>query len=292
VAWLLAPRGVPWRASGLALMLPAAALPAPVPAPGEAWITTLDAGQGLAVVVRTAHRTLLYDAGPQFGPDADSGERIVAPFLRASGVARLDALVVTHDDMDHAGGAASVLAAFETEELLSSLSAAHPLHAMARTTRGCARGARWHWDGVAFELLHPAAGAPARKANDRSCVLRVSAGRRGMLLTADIETASEETLAALGKIESDVLLVPHHGSRSSSSEAFLEAVRPAAAVVPAGYRNRFGHPDARVLERYARRGIRILRTDLDGAVTVRLSASGASAETERMARPRYWRTRP
>jgi competence protein ComEC len=132
VAWLLAPRGLPWRATGLALMLPAVALPPPAPAPGEAWITTLDVGQGLAVLVRTANRSLLYDAGPAFG-ESDSGERIIAPYLRAAGVEQLDAMVITHNDNDHAGGAASWWN-FEVDALLHSLPAGH-------RCRGCGRRA-------------------------------------------------------------------------------------------------------------------------------------------------------
>jgi competence protein ComEC len=295
ILWLIAPRGVPWRAGGLALAAPAFLLPAPAPPPGEAWVTTLDVGQGLAVVVRTATRTLLYDTGPQFGPDADSGERVVAPYLRASGVARIDTLVVTHDDTDHAGGAASVMAQFETGEFLSSLPAAHPLLALAPDPRRCRRGTQWQWDGVRFALLHPALrDAAARKSNDVSCVLRVTAGSASMLLGGDIERAGERAL--LGRegtaLRADVLLVPHHGSRTSSSPGFLAAVAPTLAVVAVGYRNRFGHPDAAVLARYARLGARVLRTDLDGAVTVRLGHGGVRAEVERAARPRYWRHPP
>jgi competence protein ComEC len=273
-------------------MAPAFALPAPAPPHGEAWITTLDVGQGLAIVVRTANRTLLYDAGPQFGADADSGERTVAPYLRASGTARLDALVVTHDDSDHSGGAASVIGNFEVDEFLSSLPAAHPLRAMVPGSRPCARGSRWQWDGVSFAFLHPApADWAARRANNRSCVLRIAAGGATMLLTGDIEAAAE--LALLGRdaaaLRADALLVPHHGSRTSSTAAFVAAVGPALAVVPAGYRNRFGHPDADVLARYAALRTRVLRTDLDGAVTVRLGPAGAAAVAERALRPRYWR---
>lgn len=291
--WLVAPRGVPWRAGGLALMAPAFALPAPAPPPGEAWITTLDVGQGTALVVRTAQRTLLYDAGPQFGADADSGERLVAPYLRAIGTARLDALVVTHDDTDHAGGAASVIANFEVDAFLSSLPAAHPLHAMAPGSRRCARGTQWQWDGVHFAILHPLPDDTAgRRANNRSCVLRVTAGSAGMLLTGDIERVAEEALLERDRsaLPAQVLLVPHHGSRTSSSEAFLDAVRPAIAVIAAGYRNRFGHPAPEVLGRYAGLGTRILRTDLDGAVTVRLGPAGPEAIGERALRARYWRS--
>jgi competence protein ComEC len=275
-------------------MAPAFALPAPSPEPGEAWITTLDVGQGLAVVVRTANRTLLYDAGPQFGAEADSGERIVAPYLRAIGTARLDTFIVTHNDTDHAGGAASVIANFEADEFLSSLPAAHPLHAMVPGSRRCLRGAQWDWDGVHFALLHPAPqDALARRANNLSCVLRVSSGASSMLLTGDIEQLAEQALLERdpAALRADVLLVPHHGSRTSSSAEFLAAVGPALAVIPVGYRNRFAHPVPEVLERYAAIHAGILRTDLDGAVTVRLGAAGVEATGERAERPRYWRQR-
>jgi len=295
VLWLLAPRGVPWRATGLALMLPAVALPAPAPARGTVWITTLDVGQGLAVLVRTANHALLYDAGPAFGADADSGERIIAPYLRAAGVERLEAMIVTHHDSDHAGGAASVLENFEVASLLTSLAAGHPLLSLAPATRRCAAGQAWSWDDVRFELLHPAGpAAGARKTNDLSCVLKVTAGARSMLLTGDIETPAEAQLLqrGAGALRADVLLVPHHGSRTSSSAQFLAAVHPSAAVIPVGYRNRFRHPNAEVLERYASMHVRILRTDRDGAVTVRLGNEGLAASGERQQRRRYWHDAP
>lgn len=287
-AWLLLPRGFPWRASGLALMLPAALLPAPAPAPGEAWVTVLDVGQGLAVLVRTAGHALLYDAGPAYGLEGDSGERLVVPALRALGVARLDALLLTHDDSDHTGGAQSVLDSVEVGALRSSLPERHPLLSMAGSPARCRRGQSWEWDGVRFEVLHPQQGIPARRRNDESCVLRVAAGGAAMLLAGDIERGAEAELLRAGAPRAAALLVPHHGSRSSSSEAFLDAVRPRLAVAAAGYRSRFGHPHAEVLERYAARGIGLLRTDRDGAVTVRLARGGARAETERARRARYW----
>jgi competence protein ComEC len=295
VAWLLAPRGVPWRATGLALMLPALFLPAPRPAPGEAWITTFDVGQGLSVLVRTAGRDLLYDAGPAYGPDADSGERVIAPALRALGVERLDLLVLTHQDTDHVGGAASVMENFPVEALRSSLPAGHPLLGMAPAPLACAAGERWSWDGVQFELLHPQAGvAAARRGNDLSCVLKITAGRRSMLLTGDIERAAELDLVRRSgsALRADVLLVPHHGSRSSSTDELLAAVRPALAVAPVGYRNRFGHPNAEVLERYRAAGIAMRRTDLDGAVSVALQADRLEMRTERQLRRRYWHDAP
>ena len=295
VLWLLAPRGLPWRATGLALMLPAVALPAPAPAPGEAWITTLDVGQGLAVLVRTANRALLYDAGPAFGTEADSGERVIAPYLRAAGIERLDAMVVTHNDIDHSGGVASVIENTEVDAMLSSLPAGHPLLGLVPGTRRCAAGQAWTWDGVRFEFLHPEGpAARAKKSNDISCVLKVSAGERSMLLTGDIERLAETDMLKRdpAALSADVLLVPHHGSRTSSSPAFVAAVHPAVAVVPVGYRNRFGHPNAEVLGRYSFMNIQIFRTDRDGAVTVGLSNEGFDIKGERQQRRRYWHDAP
>jgi len=292
VAWLLAPRGLPWRMAGLALMLPAVALPPPAPAPGEAWITTLDVGQGLAVLVRTANRALLYDTGPALGADADSGERIIAPFLRSAGIERLDALIVTHNDNDHAGGAASVAENFEVDALLSSLPSGHPLLGSVPGARRCTAGDAWEWDGVRFAVLHPSGpAAQARKSNDLSCVLKVSAGGRSMLLTGDIEKPAESELMKRDAkaLAADVLLVPHHGSRTSSTAEFLASVGASAAVIPVGYRNRFGHPNADVLERL---GPSVRRTDLDGAVTVRLSREIFDIRGERQSRRRYWHDAP
>jgi competence protein ComEC len=293
VAWLLAPRGFPWRAAGLALLAPAFALSPEAPAPGTAWITTFDVGQGLAVLVRTSSRTLLYDAGPAFGPDADSGGRVVLPAMRGDGLTRLDAMVLTHEDMDHVGGATTVLESIEVDRLDSSLPERHALHALAASARACAAGSRWEWDGVQFEYLHPHEGWTARRRNDTSCVLRVRSRGGSMLLTGDIERAAEQSiLQADRSSQSDVLLVPHHGSRTSSTMEFIAGVAPRWAVIPVGYRSRFGHPAADVLERYRAAGVRVLRTDLDGAVRIRLGDEGMQLETERSSAPRYWRTRP
>ena len=293
VAWLLAPRGVPWRATGIALMLPAFALPAATPRRGEAWVSVLDVGQGLAVVARTQTRTLLYDAGPAYGSHGDSGERIVLPLLGASGVQHLDALLLSHDDTDHSGGAVSVLEGLETDLLLSSLPEDHAARAFAPFAQRCARGMQWQWDGVQFALLHPAVSdyGRARGSNDLSCVLRVSAGGHSVLLTADIEHRAEAALLARDArgLRADVLLVPHHGSRSSSGADFVRTVAPRWAVVAAGYGNRFHHPSPQVLERYRAAGAGLLRTDLDGAVTIRMDASGLHVEAERARRARYWR---
>jgi competence protein ComEC len=286
--WILAPRGVPWRAGGLALMAPAFALAPAAPAAGEAWITALDVGQGLAVVVRTANRTLLYDAGPAYGPEADSGGRIVVPLLRGAGIRGVDMMVLSHEDMDHLGGALTVLEAVEVRVLASSLARAHPLNSLVAAAGRCAAGRRWEWDGVRFEFLHPQAGWESSRRNNQSCVLRVAAGGASMLLTGDIERSAESVLVETIP-QTDILLVPHHGSRTSSSAEFIAAVAPRWAVVPAGYRNRFGHPAREVLERYASARVPVLRTDLDGAVSVVLKPDSIRIQSERRLRPRYWR---
>src|SRR6266850_2068600 len=288
-AWLLAPRGVPWRAGGLALMAPAFTLAPPGPPPGEAWITTLDVGQGLAVLVRTSSRALLYDAGPAFGAEADSGARVIVPYLRAAGLARLDLVVLSHEDHDHLGGALTVLESLEADALASSLPLEHTLNALVAAPRRCLAAGSWEWDGVRFEFLHPVSLEKTTRRNNQSCVLRVASRGGSMLLTGDIERSAENQIIQTNKfLGTDVLLVPHHGSRTSSSAEFIQAVAPRWAVVPAGYRNRFGHPNREVLERYRAAGAEILRTDLDGAVLVRLAATGIEVQTERRRRSRYW----
>ncbi len=302
VIWLLAPRGIASRWIGLVLFLPALLSAPPRPGQGEAWITTLDVGQGLAVLVRTADHALLFDTGPAYA-DSDSGERIITPYLRAIGSMRLDAMIVSHNDSDHSGGALSVLRDAQVGRFLSSLEPANPIAQAAPAPSRCARGERWQWDGVGFAVLHPAAGdytGGEYRVNDLSCVLRITSTHGSMLLTADIEKAAEALLVSReeGQLRSDVMLAPHHGSRTSSTAAFVDAVRPQLVVVPVGYRNRFGHPRADVVERYIAAGAKVLRTDLDGAVTVRL-AGGASqsgppragefeAYGHRAVQPRYW----
>jgi competence protein ComEC len=294
--WLLAPRGVPGRALGAVWTLPMALLLPPAVPAGGARIVVLDVGQGLAVLVATAHHALVYDTGPRFNETVDAGGRIVVPFLRAAGIAKLDALIVSHADSDHSGGALSILRAVPVGQLISSLPADHPIVAAAALTNHparCAAGDHWEWDGVRFEILHPAAaayGEAARKSNDLSCVLRVASEGGSVLLTGDIEAASEmEILARDATAAADVLVVPHHGSRTSSTLAFIRGVSPRFAVIAAGYRNRFGHPRAEILARYARAGAARPRTDLQGAITLTLAAGKPiEAIGERERRRRYW----
>jgi competence protein ComEC len=272
----------------------------PIPSMGEAWLDVLDVGNGLAVVVRTAGHALVYDAGPSWNADADSGNRIVVPFLRGEGVARLDALVISHADDDHAGGAASIVESREPRWLFSSLPASDPLHEAVDHSARCESGQQWSWDGVAFSVLHPAAAiyadAGKRKENDRSCVLKVSTQAAAALLTGDVEARGESEMlsrnaSALG---ADILLVPHHGSKTSSTAPFIAAVNPTVALFSVGHRNRFRHPNEGVVARYAERGIVLRRTDAEGALHVRLPAeSGLAATVQGQGSAcRYWTERP
>ena len=288
--WLLLPRGFPARWLGLLAFLPLLTVLPPRPAPGVAAVTVLDVGQGLSIHVQTATHDLLFDAGPAFSADADSGNRIIAPYLRAMGVRDLDALVISHADKDHEGGAASVLAALPVKILKSSLLFEHPLSAQPVPQEACRAGDKWTWDGVRFDMLHPGAEPLSRKTNDLSCVLRISAGGRTMLLTSDIEAVSEMALLAAqpAGLAAEVMTVPHHGSKTSSTPGFIAAVGARDVIFPVGYRNRFGHPKEDVVERYVQSGARLHRTDVDGAVTVGLGSAGGGFRYERAERRRYW----
>jgi competence protein ComEC len=291
--WLLLPRGFPGRWVGASAMLPLFLVHPAVPADGEAWVTVLDVGQGLAVVARTRNHTLLFDAGPGYAGGGDAGERIVVPFLRGEGVRSLDVLMVSHDDLDHTGGALSVLAAMPVARTLSSLPESHPLNASSPVARRCVAGEHWEWDRVEFEVLHPESDSyngPLLKDNDRSCVLRIATGNGAVLIAADIESASERALLARAraKLGADIVVAPHHGSRTSSGRPFVESIAPRLVVFPVGYRNRFGHPHPVVAARYRATGARLLRTDVSGAISFRLGSGEIRTGQWRLTQPRYW----
>lgn len=301
---LLLPRGLPARWLGLVLCLPLFLPRLPAPAPGEAWLTVLDVGQGEAVLLRTRAHTLLVDAGPRFASGEDSGGRVVAPYLWSQGIARLDGLVLTHDDLDHSGGVASALASHRPRWVLSALAGMDPqqvsetgraILARRRDALACSAGQAWTWDGVVFRVLHPPSHQYAQAGyadNDRGCVIRVETAHGSALLAADIERLGEMNLAERGVLQSaEVLVVPHHGSKTSSTTDFLAVVRPRLAVIPVGERNRYGHPHPEVMARYRGLGVPILRTDRDGAVTVRFTGGGFQVERQRRVERRYWRDR-
>ena len=276
VVMLLAPRGIPGRVLGAAWLIPLLVVTPVLPPPGAFRVIVLDVGQGLAVLVQTHAHALLYDTGPRFTDSADAGNRIIAPLLRASGVTHLDAMIVSHQDSDHSGGALSLLDAVPVQWLASSLPDENRIVrtrvAHHEAAEHCQEGKHWTWDGVEFALLHPIDASyanPKLKANDLSCVLRVSSEAGSALLTGDIEARTEAELVRRDaeSLRSQLLVVPHHGSRTSSTPGFIAAVSPQVAVFTAGYRNRFMHPRPDVVERYTQAGIATYRTDYEGALS-------------------------
>ena len=287
---------LPWRAKVFAVPLALALLvpPGDPPAFGTFDLVAADVGQGTAVIVRTREHVLLFDSGPQYSRESDAGQRVLVPLLRARGDQHVDLMMLSHRDSDHVGGARSVLGALRVDGMWSSLEDGHPLLGIAPAPRRCEAGQRWTWDGVDFTVLHPSPGDYDRplKSNAMSCVLRVSGGGRSALLTGDIEREQEAALVESrpDAIRSDALIVPHHGSRTSSTAAFIDAVRPSVAVIQAGYRNRFGHPVADVVERYRERGVRIVASPACGAWQWRADGPPEGTCLRDVAR-RYWHHR-
>ncbi|MDO9313531.1 MAG: DNA internalization-related competence protein ComEC/Rec2 [Burkholderiaceae bacterium] len=297
-AWLVMP--LPWRVRALAvpLVLPMLLPVRQLPTSGEFELVAADVGQGTAVIVRTRHHVLVYDAGPQYSPDFDAGQRVLLPLLRSRGDHHIDTLVLSHRDTDHVGGAATLLQGMPIGELTSSIEDLHPLRIDAQgrgvNQHRCAAGQHWEWDGVRFEMLHPGTDVdtPASRPNTLSCVLRVQGAGASALLTGDIERDQEIRLLREHRdaLSSDVLLVPHHGSKTSSSAAFLDAVSPRVAVFQAGHLNRYGHPAADVLARYRQRGIAIADSPNCGAWTWHSASRDVrpSGGCERADARRYW----
>jgi competence protein ComEC len=312
VLWCLAPRGLPLRWLGLLWLVPLFAWPPERPDADYLRLTALDVGQGMAVLIETAHHNVLYDTGPQYSADSEgdnnAGQRVILPALYARGIGKLDALIVSHNDNDHSGGALSILRQMPVDQVYSSLAPGSAIVRAAGTRHvRCVAGQAWALDGWHFEMLHPTAAAYERaelKPNARSCVLRLKrldhTSDQAVLLAGDIERAQEsELLARTGEnstsdslpadaLKADVLLVPHHGSLTSSSPEFLDAVQPQLALVQSGYRNRFGHPKPEVLQRYASRAVAIQRNDEGGAITVSLDGHAMIDEAYRVSHKRYW----
>jgi competence protein ComEC len=283
---------LPWtlRTIGAVAVVPLVfALPQPPPA-GVFEMIAVDVGQGSAVLVRTRAHLLVVDAGPQYSRESDAGQRVLVPLLRAFGARRADAVVASHRDTDHVGGMASLLRALPAGRLLHSLEDGHPLLDSGVPHEPCLAGAGWEWDGVRFDVLHPLAIDPAAKPNARSCVIRVSTAGASVLIPGDIEREQELALVAAGseRLGSTVLIAPHHGSRTSSSLPFLQAVRPRLAVIQSGYRNRFGHPAPDVMARYREQGIAVLASPGCGAWTWRSDRPPHDGTCQRDAARRYW----
>jgi competence protein ComEC len=273
------------RLAGLMVIWPLAVWSPARPADGAYEVVALDVGQGSAILVRTASRSLLFDAGPRFSAHSDAGQRIVVPTLRALGEP-LDTVVISHKDLDHAGGMEAVQAAWPAARWLSSFD--------TDPSRRCLAGQRWTWDGVLFEMLHPSPehfdeqGQGLLSSNAMSCTLRISNAQTSAWLSGDLDAEHETRLAlANPDLRATLLISPHHGSKTSSSPVLLNTLRPAWVVVQSGFRNRFGHPSPVVLTRYRERGIPWVNSPTCGAAIWRSDAPHTMRchrETER----RYW----
>lgn len=281
VVWLLAPRGWPARWVGAVWLLPMLWLRPAGPAPGELWFTLLDVGQGLAAVVRTERHVLVYDTGARFSTRFDAGRAVVWPYLRAQGIARVDRLIVSHGDNDHIGGAAALMRLVPIARVQSSV----PERLGAEP---CIAGERWEWDQVEFAMLNPPMNGSSRD-NDGSCVLLIKSRHGRVLLTGDIAKRAERQLLASGTdLATDILIVPHHGSNSSSTAEFVAAVRPRHALFAVGYRNRYRHPHPRVVARYVALGARRYDSATSGALEFRLRPDGIAVDPYRDRARRYW----
>ena len=281
--WLMMPRGMPARPLALLLWLPLLWPPRQLPAPGEVELTVIDVGQGLAVLVRTAHRSLLYDMGPALPDGFDAGERAVAPALRGLGVRRLDAAIISHGDHDHAGGWPAVARNFPVATVLAPEGSPAPGMGL------CRAGLSWTWDGVRFRVLHPTPWFPYL-GNEASCVLRVESAHGSLLLTGDTGGFVERRLLAaeLDALRADVVVVGHHGSAGSSTAPFVQATGARLALVSSGAGNRFGHPRPDVVARWCNAGAEVLDTARSGAIRAWLGGDGLQVREWRRARPRLW----
>ncbi len=280
--WLLLPRGLPGRGLALLLWLPLLHPPRELPPPGGVELHVLDVGQGLSVLVRTARHALLYDAGPAVRDGYDAGERAVLPALRALGVRRLDRVVISHADQDHAGGWPAVHQGVPVGTSLA------PEGAPVLVDGPCLAGEAWSWDGVEFSFLHPTEHFPYLR-NEASCVLRIASAHGSVLLPGDIgEVIEQRLLREPGMLRADVVVVPHHGSGGSSSGGFVAATGARLAVVAAGHGNRFGHPRVDVVRRWQRNGAEVLASPRSGAIRVWLDQYGLAVRERRPWKARLW----
>nr|WP_314858294.1 DNA internalization-related competence protein ComEC/Rec2 [uncultured Undibacterium sp.] len=295
VLWMLMSRGWPLRFLGVICCLPVLLQPVSAPELGDMRVTVFDVGQGSAVLIETARHRMLYDTGPGFSAETNAGTRVLLPYLQARGIHRLDQLMITHIDNDHSGGALSLIQSMKIDLVSSSLVPAHPIVLAADQHQRCQAGQSWNWDGVQFDILHPVPviyTSSKWKSNALSCTLKITTKTHSLLLTGDIEAIQEDQLvnSIPEKLKADVLLAPHHGSGTSSTKPFLQSVRPELALFQVGYLNRYQHPKPEVMQRYLDFGIKPLRTDTSGAITLQFG-SVITVNEYRKDHARYWYSR-
>ena len=281
---LLLPAGFVLRPLGWPLVLLAVFVPREQIPHGQVEVLQLDVGQGLAIALRTRNHTLLYDAGPKFG-SLDQGERVVVPVLRSLGVGKLDLMLLSHADSDHAGGALAVQRGVNVARVIGGDVPGLPEQLRAQP---CVSGETWEWDGVSFSLWQ---WSGAKDSNQKSCVLQVQANDERLLLTGDIDANAErDLLRSPLAVPTQWLQAPHHGSRTSSSMVFLKALAPARVLISRGHGNSYGHPHPQVIARYNALGVQVLDSAEQGAIRFRL---GGFAEAQGMRdQRRFWRSSP
>jgi competence protein ComEC len=290
VVYVIFPAGWPGRKLAWVAMVAVLLYRPPAPPPGCLDYHVLDVGQGLAVVLRAADHTVLFDTGPSFRSGSSTADIVVIPFLKSRGISKLDTLIVSHADQDHAGGVQALASQFEIGRTLVGES----VPATGLQQIPCSTAASWPSAGVRFKFLHPSPDT-AWEGNNASCVLEVANGEHRILLTGDIEIPVEATLLANSRIGPvDTVIVPHHGSRTSSSPDFVKALRPQLAIVSAGFGNRWGFPKDDVVRRWEHAGARLLETATSGAIGQRICIDGGPERLrrERLDSRKYWHKFP
>jgi len=270
---LLLPIGFPGRGFGIIWLLPIIFYKPPAPPVGDVWLTLLDVGQGLSAVLQTHSHILVFDAGARLSEKNDMGESVVIPFLHSLGVTHVDRLVISHGDNDHIGGSFAILKQFPTYLVKSSV----PEKFLNVPASYCLRGEAWQWDQVTFKFLYPTVDKLGLN-NDSSCVLRVTSGMRHILLTGDIEKIAENDLiqSVPSELAADVIIAPHHGSKTSGLDEFISLVHPKIALFPVGYRNRYHFPNPLVVQRYHEIGAISFDSVQSGAIQLKISRQDKS----------------
>ncbi|HEY5139239.1 MAG TPA: DNA internalization-related competence protein ComEC/Rec2, partial [Methylococcales bacterium] len=281
---LLAPVGMPSRWLSLVMFLPLVFTAPDKPETGDIKLTLLDVGQGLSIVVQTANHWLVYDTGAKFSTESDLGQSVLLPFLRLQGAGKIDKLIISHGDNDHIGGAVSLMLGIPVEQVLTSV----PRQLSDYTPVMCAAGQSWTWDKVRFTLLSPQHAFVSE--NDNSCVLKIQSEKGSVLLTGDIEALAESWLVETygNNLKANVLIAPHHGSKTSSSPKFLQAIQPEYVLIPSGYRNQFGHPHQDVLARYKQIKAKWLSSADSGAITIKVEDGLWAVQPMRDTESKYW----
>lgn len=280
------------RTAGLFFLLP---LIMPVNAAlkaGQFRLAILDVGQGLAILVRTKNHSLLYDTGPAYRSGFNTGDRVVIPYLKYYHLPGLDKLMISHLDIDHAGGLDAIMRHkfYRPRKLIAS----DPIKRYQSFMELCTRDQNWAWDNVRFEVLHPRFHNLHKRRNNKSCVLKISTGSFAVLIPGDIHASIEKILVstykASSKLEATVLIAPHHGSNTSSSMDFIKTVKPLLVVISAGFANRFGFPKSSVIRRYRIVDARILNTANHGTIEFQFDAKTGVQHVVswRISKGRFW----